>query len=193
MRGNKELYPCNTFWTLHAWISIQPQPPSTLLPFSDFFLSPLSLSLISPILLCLQTHRATHRRCGQELSRNEPTKHHLRCQASHRLKILRPICSKWHEALALQSHSRSRGQAHDRGHLQRRREFSAEEISSMVLTKMRRIVEAYLGQTIKKRDDYCSDLFQWLTEASYKGCWGVSGISHWHLSQPPWCRLCCFN
>ncbi|CAD6203108.1 unnamed protein product [Miscanthus lutarioriparius] len=73
-----------------------------------------------------------------------------RCQGTHRPALLGSVRAGGHEDVAVQGRPGPRRQANDRGDLQgEEKKFSAEDISSMVLTKMKEIAEAYLSTTIK--------------------------------------------
>ena len=98
------------------------------------------------ILLCgLHRIRASHRRCCQETGGHEPQQHGVRCQASHRTTIWWPVSAIWHETMVLQCRQRW-WKTQDLSYKGEDRTFSPEEISAMVLTKMREMAEAYLGQ-----------------------------------------------
>lgn len=50
------------------------------------------------------------------------------------------------------------------------KEFLAEEISSMILGKMKGIAEAYLGKVVKDAVIICPCLLQRFTTSGYQGC-----------------------
>ncbi len=56
-------------------------------------------------------------------------------------------------------------------HKREEKRFATEEISTMVLIKMKEIAQVYLGSTVKNAVITSARILQWLPKTSYKGCW----------------------
>ncbi len=56
-------------------------------------------------------------------------------------------------------------------HKREEKRFATEEISTMVLIKIKEIAEVYLGSTVKNAVITGAHILQWLPKTSYKGCW----------------------
>merc|ERR1712146_182758 len=92
--------------------------------------------------------RAADRRWRQEPSRDESTQHRLRCQAAHRPQVRRPVRPGGREAVAVKIIDQASKPVIQVEHKGETKTFQPEEISSMVLVKMKEIAEAYLGDDV---------------------------------------------
>merc|ERR1719235_693158 len=98
----------------------------------------------------LHGQRAPDRGRRQEPGGDEPQELGLRRQAPDRPQVPGLGRAERHEAVALHGHQGPADKPMIEGEYKaEKKQFSAEEVSSMILVKMKEIAESYLGKTVK--------------------------------------------